>query len=363
MPDSSITSSDLIESWPSGYLIFDRKFNLSEINETAKDFLAQLPNQPIGKHIGEVLAAYPTLPVLFQRSLLVQQTFSADVETKGRMLEVTYEPIYGENIERTYRGSIIFLHDVTQRKRSERTISELVVEKNRLLEQRRVQNEQLRFLSSQLVELQERERRHVAREIHDETGQALTVLLVGLRLLQSEVVDAEQLDQIEQLKQQVDEIMVQLHHLAVELHPTSLDKLGFEDSLRQLVYQFSKRTNLPVDLNIYDDLTSMMTSQIGLALYRIVQEALNNAVRHSEASRAEVLFQRRETELVLIVADNGIGFDQSAIDTNRIGLLSMRTRIEELGGRFQIESEPGDGTTVTVEYPIENMNMLNDGVM
>ncbi|MEM7071895.1 MAG: ATP-binding protein, partial [Pseudomonadota bacterium] len=94
-----------------------------------------------------------------------------------------------------------------------------------------------------------------------------------------------------------------------------------------------------------------------------VQEALNNVVRHAEATRAEVLFQRRETELVLIIADDGVGFEQNAIDTNRIGLLSMRTRIEELGGRFQIESGPEDGTTVTVEYPIKNMSVQKEGMV
>ncbi|MEM7335093.1 MAG: PAS domain-containing sensor histidine kinase [Chloroflexota bacterium] len=353
MTNLTVTLADITERLPTGYLIFDRQFMLTDINRSAESFLEQLPDEPIGQHISIVLAAYPTLPVLFQRSLLVQQTFVADVQTNGHMLEVTYQPIFANDEARTYRGSIVFLHDVTQRKNSERTISQLAMEKNRLLAQREQQNGRLRYLSGRLVDLQERERKHIAREIHDETGQTLSALLVGLHLLKDEAQQGD-FQRIAQLKQQVDEIMLRLHQLAVELLPPSLDKIGFADSLRQLVAQFSQRTSLPVELNIFGDVVTDMTPKMALALYRIVQEALNNVLRHASATSAEVLLKRHVNTITLSIEDNGCGFDPAHIEGRRLGVLGMRTRIEELGGTFQLASEIGHGTTITIECPLAN---------
>ncbi len=216
---------------------------------------------------------------------------------------------------------------------------------------------QRQVLRGQLLErvlaAQEEERHRIARELHDEVGQALTSLMVGLRLLEKEADRPQTIvARVADLKLMTDGVLEDLHRLAIDLRPASLDHLGLVAALRQYVEEYSRQHGLAVQFETVRLDSERLPPDIETALYRIVQEGLTNVVRHAQAARADVLLERRGDRVVAIVEDDGVGFDPEAALTNgRLGLFGMRERAEMLGGTLTIESAPGAGTTVFVEIP------------
>jgi len=228
----------------------------------------------------------------------------------------------------------------------------VVIQNAWLFEQVRAGRERLQSLSHRLVEVQETERRYIARELHDEAGQALTSLMVGLRLLEREAKRPEAIVAgVTELKRMVDGVIEDLHRLAMDLRPASLDHLGLVAALRQYVEAVSDKHGLVVQFETvgFDD---RLPSDVETALYRIVQEALTNVIRHARATRVDVLLEQRGDKLIVIVEDNGVGFDPfAAMQSGRLGLFGMRERIEMLAGTLVLESAAGAGTTLLVEVP------------
>ncbi|HKZ87294.1 MAG TPA: HAMP domain-containing protein [Anaerolineae bacterium] len=224
-----------------------------------------------------------------------------------------------------------------------------------LFAQVRAGRERLQALSRRLVEVQESERRYIARELHDEAGQALTALLVGLRLLEREAHRPEAVVAgVIELKRTVDEVLENLHRLAIDLRPASLDHLGLVPALRQHAEAISDRHGLTVQFEAIGVGDRRLPPDMETAVYRIVQEALTNAVRHARATRVELLLEQRGSRLIAIVEDNGIGFDPDAAQRGgRLGLFGMRERAEMFGGALVVESEAGFGTTVLLEMPCD----------
>jgi PAS domain S-box-containing protein len=221
-----------------------------------------------------------------------------------------------------------------------------------LFEQVRAGRERQRSLSRRLVEVQETERRYVSRELHDEAGQALTSLLVGLRLLEREAEHPEAIVAgVAELERRVAAVLEDLHRLAADLRPASLDHLGLVAALRQYAEAISDKHGLVVQFEAvgFDD---RLPPDVETALYRIVQESLTNVIRHARATRADVLLQERDDKLIVVIEDNGVGCDTAAAaHSGRLGLFGMRERAEMLGGTLVLESAGGAGTTVLLEVP------------
>lgn len=229
------------------------------------------------------------------------------------------------------------------------------IQNARLFEQIRAGREQLQSLSRRLVEIQETERRHIARELHDEASQALTSLMVGLRLLEREADQPQALSmRVNELKRMTDSVLENLHRLAIDLRPASLDYLGLVAALRQHIQRFNQQHKhlINAQFEAIDFNDERLPPLVETTLYRIAQEALTNVVRHAQATQVDVLLKRRGEWLVMIVEDNGIGFDSAVTTQNqRLGLLGMRERAQMLGGSLAIESVSGAGTTIYVEVP------------
>jgi signal transduction histidine kinase len=227
------------------------------------------------------------------------------------------------------------------------------IENARLFEQVRVGREQLQTLSRRLVELQEAERAHVARELHDETGQALSSMLLSLGLVEQEADQPEMvISHTNEMIVMVDDMLENLHRLAMNLRPAALDHLGLVPALEQYIETFNQQYSIKTQFEAVGLGEERLLPEIETALYRIVQESLTNVVRHAQATQADVLVKRRDDQVITIVEDNGEGFDpETAMQTSRLGLLGMRERAEMLNGKLVIESTPGSGTTVLVEVP------------
>jgi signal transduction histidine kinase len=235
----------------------------------------------------------------------------------------------------------------------------LAINNARLYEDVRTGQERMQALSHRLVEVQESERRYVARELHDEASQALTSLMVGLKLLER---DADQPEAIlsgtAQLKRTLEVVMEEIHRLAIDLRPASLDHLGLISALRQYAESANQKYGIPVQFESVG-IDQRLDSSLETALYRITQEALINSIRHANATRVDILLEQRGEKLVLIIEDDGVGFDpDEAMHSGRLGMVGMRERAEMVGGELVIESSQGVGTAVCVEVPLGNPHIV-----
>jgi PAS domain S-box-containing protein len=227
----------------------------------------------------------------------------------------------------------------------------VAVENAVLFEQMQASTARMQKLSRRLVEAQESERRHIARELHDEAGQALASLRFGLRLLEREIDEGGSVaGRVSELMQRTDAVIDGLHRLTMDLRPASLDHLGLEAALRQYTRTAGVKYGLAMRYKSRGFKGARLPARVETALYRIVQEAMTNVVRHAEATRVDVLVEKRGDRVSLVVEDDGVGFTpSSAPHGEHLGLLGVRERAEELGGTLTIESAPGAGTTLVVE--------------
>jgi signal transduction histidine kinase len=201
-----------------------------------------------------------------------------------------------------------------------------------------------------VVEAQELERRRLARELHDQTGQELTGILLGLKAVE-EALDPEALARaIAAVREQVVETLHDVRRLAVELRPKVLDDYGLVAALERLAQTVAEQTGLAFDLEaqLGDE---RLPSEIETALYRMVQEALTNVVKHGQAGRVSIILARSQGSVTAVVEDDGRGFETDRIYEG-LGLDGMRERLALLGGRLKIESRPGAGTTLAGEVPL-----------
>jgi len=208
------------------------------------------------------------------------------------------------------------------------------------------------------LELLEDERRRIARELHDQTSQRLTSVLMTLRVLgESESLD-EVRTHVRDLRDMAAQTLDEVHSLALELRPRLLDDLGLLAALRHYLGEFRARYRMPVDLQVLGLGGERLPLRIETALYRIAQEALTNVARHAQAHSVGVLLENRDSSVMLIVEDDGCGFDVpqvmgTHVHEGNLGLHGMRERASLLRGTLTIESAPGTGTSVFVEIPLE----------
>lgn len=220
------------------------------------------------------------------------------------------------------------------------------------------EKEELRSqLLVKVMTAQEEERKRIARELHDETSQSLTSLIIGLKVLErcnaSEVGDLAA-----ELRAQASKTLDAVHDLALELRPSALDDLGLVAALERHAREYARRHGCEVDFQATGIEGVRLPPQTELAVYRIVQEALTNTAKYAEASAVSITLERRGSMIVAIAEDNGKGFDvkellESRSTEGKLGLFGMQERAALIGGRLTVESEPGAGTTVYVEAPLE----------
>jgi len=234
----------------------------------------------------------------------------------------------------------------------------IAVENARLYEELRHKEMLRRQLLERVITVQEEERKRIARELHDETSQALTSFIVKLELLEQVGTLAEIQAHLEDLRAEVVKTLDRVHDLALELRPSVLDDLGLVAALRHYFRDYGSKFRLPVDIQVLGLGGQRLPAQVETALYRIVQEALINVARHAQAQNVSVLLEKRGSSVVVIVEDDGKGFDvaqamDSHLRNKNLGLYGMQERASLLGGTVTIESGAGTGTAVFVEIPLE----------
>jgi signal transduction histidine kinase len=247
-------------------------------------------------------------------------------------------------------------HDELEARVRERTaqLAEANASLNTEVAERRAAEARIKALFERLVSAQEEERRRIGRNIHDQLGQQMTALRMNLERLKMRSSDPATMLQAERTLALADELDRSIDFLTWELRPATLDHLGLGAALRDLVDGWSDRFHIAGECTLSGPV-SRLPPHVSANLYRIVQEALHNVVKHARASRAHVSFEVSETELVLAVYDDGQGFDVRGVDHRRgdcLGLVSMRERATLAGGELNVQSALGQGTTVRVRVPV-----------
>ena len=227
-----------------------------------------------------------------------------------------------------------------------------------LTERKRAETERARTeLLTRLVFAQEDERRRIAREMHDQFGEQLTALGRRIAMLKdacsSDATTREHVDALESIAHRLDR---DVDHLVWELRPTALDDLGLRAALTNYVQDWSTRVGIPAQLHTSGLWHDRLPSDTETTLYRIAQEALTNVAKHSQAATVEVILERRADHVVLIVEDDGVGFDPGAGTGHGFGLVGMQERAALVGASLQIESTVGQGTTILVRMAAQPVN-------
>lgn len=244
-------------------------------------------------------------------------------------------------VENGQRYFTVIFRDITERKIAKEEIAH--------------SHEQLRELSTALQMIREEERKHIARELHDDLGQILAALRMDLSLLQR---DAELGGKNQSTLQSMDKLILTsittLRRIATDLRPRALDEGGLFFALQTLQKDFAARHGIQCDL-IADEDQLILDDARSTAIFRIVQESLTNVARHAKASEVQIHFMRDAERLHLNISDNGRGIEaQNRHKSGSLGLLGMRERIKALGGEFSVYSKPYEGTRLTIWLPLES---------
>ena len=233
--------------------------------------------------------------------------------------------------------------DITQRKKTE---EELRLHKDRLMDMIRQRTGQLSELARRLVEVQERERSNIAKELHDEVGQLLTYA----GLLIDKAARKPQPETMAEAKSVIQDAVLRLRNLSTMLSPPLLAQAGILEALESLFEEYIRHTQIEVTFNHEVSLEGL-SANLSLVVYRIVQEALTNAARHAKASHVNVRISPRGRRLRIQIWDDGIGFDPKEVKKST-GLSGMRERALSLGGDIIVDSGPGKGTKIIATLPV-----------
>jgi len=215
------------------------------------------------------------------------------------------------------------------------------------------QREDLSKMAERLVSAQEKERQRISRELHDDLGQSLTTHLLSLRDLQNDLaLPGESLhERIQSLHDESIEIFGKIRRMAQDLRPPVIDTLGLALAMQTYCGEFSRRTKLPVNFEADPSLPTL-PDVYSITLYRVLQEALTNIIKHAEASQAWVDLTVEDQTISLTVQDNGKGFVEGDNPSGGIGLIGLRERVTLAGGKFNISSSPVRGTILLAQFPV-----------
>lgn len=338
----------MVESIGDGIIAMDATRRIVLINRAAETMLAVQAQDVVGRPIIDVLsgcvapAGLADVMACFEAGVqragatTGPRTVRIECEARGLVAELSLTPML-------LRGTFVLaavLRDLTDRQRAERELKR--------------SNQQLQALSAALQQVREQERARIARELHDELGQALTGIRMEVSWLGGRLSADQQalIDKLATLKGFIDQTITAVRRIASELRPLVLDDLGFGAAAHWYVDQFAARTGLRVALSLCEH-EPRPGDAVATALFRILQEALTNVARHAHAGEVMVSLRCASNAWCLTISDDGVGLAANETANIGFGIVSMRERVQILGGRFELRSAPDAGTMVLVEIPVE----------
>jgi two-component system, NarL family, sensor histidine kinase DegS len=267
---------------------------------------------------------------------------------KDVWVDLIVNPVYGED---GLDELVVLGADITKRKIAEKSM----VLKNRAEIEKKIN--QQKFRSVLILEGQEEERKRLAMDIHDGIGQMLTSLKFQIESINLEK-DGEAERKLMDIRQLCNQVIKEVRRVTFNLKPTVLGDYGIQAALNVFIREIGKLTDTEMTYHVIGDMSSRLPQQVENNMFRIVQEAINNALKYSEAKKIEVIFEQRDTEIIVTIKDNGKGFDEKLVQTRSInidsgrGFFNMYERSEYINATLEIRSSLGSGTTVSLVVPV-----------
>ncbi len=339
---SSTAWREVFDALPDVITVHDRSFNIVAANAAAQRQL-QLPSTRHSRmkcyryyHGTECMKqGCPGYQCLQTGQPAVLESFEPKLD---KFVEIRAIP-HIDSLGRI-RGVLHVVRDITRWKTSEEKLA--------------ASGEQLRNLTAHLESVREEERKHIAREIHDELGQALTALKMDLFWLGKRLPEANAAvhDKTRSMLNLLEETARSVQRIACELRPGLLDDLGLQAAMEWQAQEFEERTGIPCEVSLYSG-NGSLDQERATTVFRIFQETLTNVIRHAEATRVQVTLEKQEGDLVMSVQDNGKGIRERQITHPKsLGLIGIRERIRRWGGTVTIRGRSDEGTTVRVSIPL-----------
>ena len=320
-----------VKNVPAGVAMFDNEMRYLQVSDRWCSDYSVDSSQVLGRSHYELFPDIPQHWKEMHRRALAGETLRCEEDPWKREAGtswIRWELRPWKTSSGSIGGVLIFAEDITQRKQMEDALS---------------------GISRKLIEAQEQERARIGRELHDDIVQRLSLLALELEQLRND--PSEVRSRLEALHLQTIDIGKDLQGLSHELHSSKLRYLGMVAGIRGWCMEFAERQR--IDVNFRNDVSSAVPLEVGLCLLRVLQEALNNAVKHSGTKRIEVRLTEPSGEIHLIISDSGAGFDMEAAKHGRgLGLTSMQERVRLVHGSIVIDSKPGGGTSIHVRVPL-----------
>jgi PAS domain S-box-containing protein len=328
-----------VERMNEGAAILSSDHTVLHCNSRFARFLGAALQSVIGSSMPDLVwpGDYPTLYALLRRA--AHRSCRGEVRLQSRKgaplsVHLSLNPL---RLDST-RAVCLIASDLSEMKRAEQAL--------------RASSEQFRSLAARLLSVREDERARISRQVHDELGQSLTAVKMDLAWVAGRLPkrNGKILQRIRTTAQMADRLIQSVRRISTELRPAILD-LGLAAAVEWQVQEFQARSGVQCKVRLL--IREVFTSNVSTAMFRIFQETLTNVARHAKATRVEVVLEKQRDRLVLLIHDNGRGFDQ--VDpslSHSLGLLGMRERAAVLGGQVDISSSPGKGTTVAAWIPL-----------
>jgi two-component system CheB/CheR fusion protein len=342
----TVTSENIVDSWNSGA---ERMFGYTEdqivgrsavVLFTDEDQKAGVPGEEMRRAAADGRAVDERWHVRKDRTRLYCSGVMTPLRETGLFAKIARDLTEQRNADEGRRR----VHLDLESRVAERTAAlqtEVTV--------RRQAEERASALVRQLVSVQEDERRRIARDIHDQLGQQFTAMRLNLDAHRARCAAVDDFDKVMSTADQID---ASIEFIAWQLRPAVLDDLGLPAALRQYVREWSSQTGIRASFNAETLAGGRLPAESETHLYRIAQEALNNILRHAGASSVDVVLGSRDGSVVLVVEDDGAGFDTAAVSGTGLGISGMRERANLCGGTVEVESRPGGGTSVFATLPL-----------
>ena len=320
-----------VKNVPAGVAMLDRDMRYLQVSDRFCEDYSVESSQVLGRLHYEVFPDMPNRWKEVHCRALGGETLRADEDRwdrEGSTTWVRWEVRPWQGADGSIGGILILAEDITRRKHMEEALSSL---------------------SRKLIESQEQERARIGRELHDNISQRLAMLAIGLEQLQNNPLEVPRY--VQGLRKETMAISSEVQGLSHELHASKLEYLGVVSGMKSWCREFGERQKMEIDFRC--EVSSALPFEVGLSLFRVLQEALHNVIKHSGVKHVEVQLLEQSNEVLLTVRDSGSGFDvQAAKRSSGIGLTSMQERVRLVNGEIRVESKPMQGTTIHVRVPL-----------
>ena len=335
---------DVFERMQKAFLAFDTNWHCTYANQPILNYLKIKHEDIIGKNFVNFIDGMADTN-FYKISIKAMET--------QQMQELQeFIPFFNcwfeSSIYPSSKGVSIYISDITEHKKAEQAL--------------RIQKKQLRNLTRHIQNLREEERKIIARELHDDLGQVVTVLKIDIRSLKNNLINSSDivLENVNQILETVDELIKKIRKIAHQLRPNLLDTVGLQAALKNHCLEFEKNT--AVNCFFYNETNNERLPQdVEIALFRICQESLTNVMRHADASEVVVRLSKDNEEIILEISDNGNGFDITKIE-NTLGLIGIKERAASIQIQLTIESAIGNGTTIKASGILKEKMLQNENI-